>query len=357
MWDDRTEAATLAWLDEVDTSRPFAGWVHFYDPHKPYNPPAGYIGRWGSPPDDLPKFLRTPGPNSGTNLERYLAGITLTERPVSAAELEAVLALYDSTLTSTDARLGRLLDKLDELGEHDSTYLIFTADHGEELFDHNRYFFHGASIYTGTVRIPLIVSGPDLPRGPQSSVQVQNLDIAPTVLDLLGLSVPGDMEGRPLTGLLKGTTNAPPRPHAFVEWQDRIYVVSDGRYAYVDNRSHTWPRKSPFASVRADAVIAGAPPGFAVACFEAYDLEADPLQQHNLLEGIDGQAVEDGSALSPEVAALQDALMDWLRDPRHERMMNVDTPAAQIEHLKQLGYLGGGADRLDVHYADPCLPR
>jgi arylsulfatase A-like enzyme len=301
--------------------------------------------------------LRSPGPNSGPNLERYLAEITLTERPVSAAELEAVLALYDSTVTSTDARLGRLLDKLDEMGERDSTYLIFTADHGEELFDHNRYFFHGASIYAGTVRIPLIVSGPGLPRGPRSGVPVQNLDIAPTVLDLLGLPVPEDMEGRPLTGLLKGTTNAPPRPHAFVEWQDLIYVVSDGRYAFVDNRWHTWPKKSPFASRRPDAIIAGAPAGFAVACFEAYDLEADPLQQHNLLEGIDAQAVADGSALSPELAALQDALMAWLREPSHERMMNVDTPLEQIEHLKQLGYLGANKDRADVYQADPCLPR
>ena len=148
----------------------------------------------------------------------------------------------------------------------------------------------------------------------------------------------------------------PPRTHAFVEWQDRIYVVSDGRHVYVDNRWHTWPRKSPYASLRTDTLIADAPPGFEIACFEAYDLQADPAQQHNLLQDLDPALAADGS-LPPEIASLQQALMDWLREPQHERQMSVDTPIEQIEHLKQMGYLSGGADRVDVHYAEPCLPR
>jgi arylsulfatase A-like enzyme len=354
LWDERVERAALDFLEGLDPARPFAAMVHFYDLHKPYNPPADYQGLYPVAAA-VPELLRSAGPDSGRALERHLAEITFGRREVSQDELAAIFALYDATVTATDARLGRLLEKLDERGLRDATYLVFTADHGEELFDRNRYFYHGASIYPGTVRIPLVVNGPGLPANRRVRIPVQNLDIAPTVLELLGVAAPGDMEGRSLVGLLRGSSREPPRPHSFVEWQDLIYSVSDGRRLYLHNPHHIHPRKPPYY-FQDPTQLAGAPGGFAIDCFEAYDLEADPAQQRNLLADRDPGTLVAAEGLPAEFAPLRRALDRWLEEPQHERSMHLGVSAEQLERLQALGYTGVSPERKDVFYAEPCAP-
>ena len=355
-WDDRVERAAIEFLEGragPGGVKPFAAWVHFYDVHKPYNPPAEYVGLYGLDGDgaDVPEVLRAPGPDSGQELEDHLAGITLTDRPVPAAELRRILGLYDGGVTATDARLGRLLEKLDALGLTESTVVVFTADHGDDLFDHNRYFFHGNSVYQGTLRVPLVVAGAGLPAAARRDAVVQNVDVAPTVLELLGVPVPADMDGRSLVGLMRGTTSDPPRPCAFIEWQDVLYAVTDGRRSYVHNPDHAHLLKEPFAPPKGQKATRG----YAIDCFEGYDLAADPLEQHNLLSGLDAAGLADGSALPPEFAALRKALFTWLAEPQHERQMSWPGLSQQaIEHMEQLGYVGGGRERPDVLFTKPC---
>ncbi len=352
VWDNNVEASAHAFLDQVDTSRPFALWVHFYDIHKPYNPPPEYVGHF--PADErLPKYLVDPGPGSGPNLESHLANITLSDRAVSDEELSAVFGLYDATLASTDARLQRLLGKLAALGEADDTLVMLTADHGEELYDRHRYFFHGASIYNGTVRIPFVAAGPGIPAGARLDQVAQNIDIAPTVLDAVGLPVPDDMEGASLLPLLRGDTAEPPHPYAVIEWQDLIFAITDGRHVYIDNRNKIWPRKPPY--YRKPKQYPDAPAGLPMDCFEAYDLVADPGQQRNLLKGLDPERLEaDPTALPPAILPLRRALEAWLRDPNHRARMDTRMSDERIEQLKQLGYVGGGSERHDAHKVEVC---
>src|SRR5690606_33327081 len=116
VWDDRVEQAAHAWLDGVDRSRPFALWVHFYDVHRPYSPPAEHAQRYGWR-EDLPDALSGEGPDAGVRIDDHLDAITLGDRPVPAEELARIRGLYDAGITATDARLGRLLSRLEELGE------------------------------------------------------------------------------------------------------------------------------------------------------------------------------------------------------------------------------------------------
>ncbi len=349
-WDERVERATLEFLDGRSAEQPFAAWVHFYDIHKPYNPPDGYANLDTSAPLQ-PKVLAAPGPRSAHNLESHLGAITLGARDVPDAELRAVRGLYDATVKATDARLGRILEKLRERGLDDDTIIVFTADHGEELYDRNRYFYHGASIYDGTVRVPLVISGPGIdPRRVTS--HVQNVDLAPTVLDLLGLDVPTDMEGASLGGLIDGSASASPRPYSFVEWQDLIYAVSDGRWLYIDNRFHVHPRKSPYNSAPPSA-----PQGFAMRCFEAYDLSVDPGQQHDLLVHLDPATLDDDANLPAPIASLRQALEAWKREPQHQKAMELGVSDEELERMTQLGYVGPSTDRQDVYFAEPCAPR
>jgi arylsulfatase A-like enzyme len=352
-WDERVEQAALDFLADRDGGRPFAAWVHFYDVHKPYNPPPEALGRFGVAPG-VPEPLLAPGPDSGGLLEQWLMEITLGDREVPAVELRRILGLYDGGVLAADARLGRLLDSLDAAGALDDTYVILTSDHGDELFDHQRYFFHGNSVYRGTLRIPLVVAGPGLPAARRVPALVQNIDLAPTVLALLGLPPGSDMEGRSLAPLLRGETDEPPRAHAFIEWQDVLYGVTDGTHSYIHNPRHAHLLKPPF-NPRAGEVPAR---GFAIDCFEAYDLRVDPAEQTNLLAGLDPDGLMTGDALPPGIAPLRRALEAFLADPRHEREMSWPGLSDEnVERMRQIGYVGGGRERHDVLLREPCSSR
>jgi len=348
-WDERVEAAALAFLRGQDGQRPFAAWVHFYDVHRPYNPPAGFdlYGRAGG----LPAPLVAPGPDDGPALDAHLDAITLSDRPVSDSELRRIRGLYDGAVTATDARVGRLLDALAEQGLLGSTCVIVTADHGEELFDRNRYFYHGNSIYDGTLRIPFLVRAPGLPAGRRVTALAQNIDLAPTLIELAGLPAAPDMEGSSLGPLLAGTGDAPPRPFAYIEWQDVLYAVIDGHHGYVHNPQHAHLLKEPFAPPPGQRATRG----FAIDCFEGYDLAADPRQQVNLLAGLPAATLIRTDGLPPELRPLREALDRWLADPLHERSMSwPGLPEARIEKLSQLGYVEGVGERRGVLLREPC---
>ncbi len=351
-WDERVESAALDFLKRQDGARPFAAWVHFYDVHRPYNPPPGF-DRYGHA-DGLPEVLHAPGADDGPALDAHIDGITLADRPVPDAELRRILGLYDGSVTATDERVGRLLDALEASGLAGDTLVILSADHGEELFDRNRYFYHGNSLAYGTLRIPFIVRGPGLPAGRGVDALAQNVDLAPTVLDLCGLPPAPDMEGHSLRGLLHGTSERLPREFAFIEWQDVVYSVTDGRFKYVHNPLHAHLLKEPFAPVPGQPATRG----YAVACFEGYDLLSDRREVHDLLAGRDPAALIQPAALPAELRPLREALDRWLADPLHERSMSwPGMSESRVEKLRQLGYVSGMGEERGVLLQEPCSAR
>ena len=150
---DRTTDRAIRWLKKT-RSRPFFLWVHFFDPHQAYTPPS----------------------------------------PVAERHEYA----YDGEIAFVDQQLGRLLKAVDAASE-DEPLLVVTADHGEALGEHGEVS-HGLFAYEATLRIPLIVHAPEaLGRGHHISARVSQVDLVPTIGSLLGVEVPGQLDGVDLT--------------------------------------------------------------------------------------------------------------------------------------------------------------
>jgi arylsulfatase A-like enzyme len=189
---DRVVPRAVEWIDAPDgEGRPFFLWLHLFDPHMPYAPPPPFRPPADGPiAEELPivswEALRTVAREQGGALSR--------------AVLDRALALYAGEIAYTDRWIGELLSALDERGLTDRTAIAFTADHGE-CFDHGIYFDHTSCLYDGAVRVPLILRYPGrVPAGERRAVQVENLDIAPTLFALAGVAAPPSFGGRALLG-------------------------------------------------------------------------------------------------------------------------------------------------------------
>jgi arylsulfatase A-like enzyme len=157
---DRVVDAALRWLGTVGASRFFA-WVHFYDPHAPYDPPEPY------------RTMHADSP-------------------------------YVGEIGFMDAQIGRLLRSLDDQRLLDRTIVVVIGDHGESLGDHGERT-HGFFVYESAIRIPFIIRAPsDSLRGRRVVDPVRAVDVMPTVLQLLGIPGPGAVEGTSLVPLMTG---------------------------------------------------------------------------------------------------------------------------------------------------------
>jgi arylsulfatase A-like enzyme/HEAT repeat protein len=156
---------------------------------------------------------------------------------------------YDSELLATDRAIGRLVREAQKRLKKPLVVLI-TADHGEEFHDHGGVY-HGSSLYDEQVRVPLILLAPSLPAA-RIAAPVESIDIAPTLLGLLGIQVPASMRGRDLRALATGSD--PDRGPVFSAVIHKKMVVR-------------WPYKL-IADLR-------------FGLFELYDLERDPRERDN----------------------------------------------------------------------------
>jgi arylsulfatase A-like enzyme len=170
-------------LDRIG-DRGFFLFLHFYDPHRPYAPP--------------PRALR----HFETGYAGSVSGAAwdLTPEQMPAADLAHLIALYDGEIRFADAQLGRVLDHLRRRGLDSRTLVIVTSDHGEEFGEHGNWE-HQYTLYEELVRIPLVVRAPGR-RPRREPAQASLLDVAPTVLDALGLPPLPGQRGRSLLGPL-----------------------------------------------------------------------------------------------------------------------------------------------------------
>jgi arylsulfatase A-like enzyme/Flp pilus assembly protein TadD len=268
---DKTALALARWLDarvkEASPPPPFFVWLHLYDPHEPYAPPASYR--------DL--FPKSP---------------------------------YDGEIAFTDHVLGTVLDKLRDLSLLDRTLVAVVGDHGESLGEHGEET-HSMFLYEGAIRVPMILWRPDvLPRGRVVAFPVRTLDLAPTILDVLGQPSLAAPHARSLRRAIEGRAEENP-PGAYAEtYVPRLAMggavlraLRDPRYKLID---------APRA--------------------ELYDLDRDPGETRNLY-------------------AEEPRIVQALRTELHrvtaggEGAMNVRAVDQEtVEKLEALGYLGAGGD-------------
>jgi len=250
----RVFQTAIDWLEEnAREYQKFFLYVHAFDVHEPWDPPRSYVDRYD------PGYA-----GEEVILPRYDRCDYLTD-----AELNHCRALYAGEVTLVDRWFGMLLDRLSDLGLDHNTIVVFTADHGFYIGDHGYIGKHtvlepgrGWPLYDVIGHCPLLIRVPGFePR--RVPALCQHVDLAPTLLELVGVDPPAGMHGRSLVPVLRGSADSvrdiainsvtlPSRSDV------RAYsTVTDGEYALV------------YAGDQAPA--------------ELYHLPSDPLQQRNLI--------------------------------------------------------------------------
>ena len=282
-WDGDSAAdvtrAAVTLLDRLAATpgRPFFLWVHYLDPHWRYQPGAP----WDRAFD--PGF---PGPltvYADLDARRYTKGRLIFDPPIDARQKEHLVALYDGEIAKTDAALGTLLERLERLPGPLLT--VLTSDHGESLGEHGYHFAHGETLYEGSLRVPLLLRLPGrIAPGSRSRILAENIDVAPTILALLGVDRLQGVEGRPL--LVEGSGDAgrgvmvpipEGRPFAHSESDFQLIHPENPRF-YLPGPRGRWTA----ASDGRHKLILIPAPGKEI--LELYDLESDPGETTNRID-------------------------------------------------------------------------
>lgn len=316
--------------------QPFFLWLHYMSPHRPYTPPEPYER-------GLDGKARIPSSHYDRQLETYMAA----KADLSGGTLEEILNYYDGNVRFADDLTAQVLEALRDTGLEKNTLVVFTSDHGEELYDHLHYFLHQVSMFDGTLHIPLILRWPGkIPPGLRVREQVGLVHLMPTLADLLGA---GEAIKRPVDGvsfrdLMQTYIDARPSPASQatrLAWQNRpvwiemvrpegnAYGVYQHPYKYfrVDyEEGVTAYLTQPMPqSDRVSAEIAYPPEML-------FHLEDDPDENTNLLQA----RPEVRDRLAASVEAMLKSNPDW-------RGVDVNViDEAGLARLRAMGYLDGG---------------
>jgi arylsulfatase A-like enzyme len=293
-----TKAALTA-LDGLQ--EPFFLYLHYLDPHGPYNPPRDLRARFvtASSPH---RWVRRGNPNPIADM-LYKQGPAVEYSP---EDLRFLRQLYDAEVAAFDRQLGILLGELRERGLLDRTVVALVADHGESFLEHAGVIKHCRSLYDSELHTPFLLRLPRQHEGSRITAQVQNLDLVPTLLDLLGEPLEGrGLEGRSLVPLLEGRAAGREGGEAgearlAYAMMSSLRSVSDGRYKLIhDLRAHSW---------------------------QLFDLTADPGELHDVAK-----------RERRVFAHLRAELLTWLAAVEDEQGLERSEEAE--ERLKALGYL------------------
>ena len=209
---------SIEWLGE-NTDRPFFLLFHTYEIHTPYRAREPFFSRFHEPRpgDPLPPVdtlafepIRENGYEMTAGLQARFGDPASPFQRISDDHFPMVNALYDSGVAYADLHLKRLFDEIEALGLDDDTVIVVTSDHGESLGERGKA--DHKSLEDWELLVPLVIAAPDKLRaaGRQVSTQVRLIDIFPTVLELIGLQPPDDLDGRSLVPLFDDPLAAHP---------------------------------------------------------------------------------------------------------------------------------------------------
>ncbi len=235
--------------------QPFFMYLAFNAPHDPRQSPAEYVNRYplesiAVPTNFLPVYPYAEQMGAGQKLrDEQLAPFPRTHQAVRVHRQE-----YYAIITHMDAMIGRILKSLQESGKADNTWIFFTADHGLACGQHG--LFGKQNPYDHSVRVPLMVVGPEVSADRKISEPVYLQDIMPTTLQLAGVEKPEHVEFHSLIPLLDGGKS--PYPAIYGAYLERQRSIRTDRYKLI-----VYP---------------------AAKRLRLYDLKQDPLEMHDLAE-------------------------------------------------------------------------
>lgn len=295
---ERLTVALGRWLDDRP-DEPFFLWYHQLVPHSPYAPPLAYEVDWDDHRSGIIPTTKT------------LGAINRRAVSISDEDLAHIINLYDAEIEFTDDLLRELFDALRRNGLLENTLVVFTADHGESLFDRSGYIGHGEHLYDEEIRVPLFFYSPRYIQDPRVIVEpVETMHIAPTILDFLDLPPEPSFQGMSLWGMtvVDSTTLSDSRPLHPQEEKPVFAEHKDGKMVRYEGWKH----------IRLDCADTA----------ELYDLKTDPGETRNLIAEQPGQAARLGNLLEK-----WDASVPTVRSGDHK----LDEEALDL--LRSLGYV------------------
>jgi arylsulfatase A-like enzyme len=201
----------LHWLAQRDT--PWFAHLSYWRPHPPY----AAAGRWSSAyrPEDVDLPLEPAAET--TTLHQSALALPGAAAPPGEAAQRALRAQYYGMIGDVDEQLGRLVDALQAAGQWEDTFIVVTSDHGDQLGDHG--LLGKLGYFEQSYHVLGIVRDPSLPAGHPRSAEsfTENVDVFPTICQVLGLEVPLQCDGLPLQPLLGGA--APPWWRSAASWE------------------------------------------------------------------------------------------------------------------------------------------
>ncbi|ONI45182.1 hypothetical protein AN641_04560 [Candidatus Epulonipiscioides gigas] len=220
----------IKFLDQKH-DKPFFAYSSFLAPHDPRTMPDEFKNMYN--PDDIklpPNFMNY---HHIEYANWECRDETLAPYPRTLKNTQKHIAEYYAMITHLDHQIGRILDKLEEIGEKDNTIIIYAGDNGLALGQHG--LFGKQSLYDHSVRVPLIFAGAGIKKGVTSDALVYLFDIFPTLCELLGKNIPTSVTGKSFIDCLKGTKNKS-RSELYLAYTDKIRGLTKDGYKYIEHR-------------------------------------------------------------------------------------------------------------------------
>ncbi|MFT4540543.1 MAG: arylsulfatase A-like enzyme [Planctomycetota bacterium] len=290
--------ATLKMMD-IYEGQPLFIWLHMFEAHHPYNPPAEFDRRY---------YEKDKDPFDESLPELIIAKNSIPKDMVGLRDLEFPKAQYRAEVDYLDQELGRLF----ALPRIAAGITALTSDHGEILENQGTYFNH-TEIYPAALHVPLVMAWPDAPAGTRVKEPVQMLNVGRSLLDLAGLGG-SEFPGRNVLGLLEGESSGDVARFALAAHGAAASITKDGWHLMLHLRDH----KGALPVERKEREV------------ELYDMNTDPKCHNNLNN--DPLAKSKGR----ELCALLSA---WLNEKKGDSLSTSGTKsAADMDALASLGY-------------------
>jgi arylsulfatase A-like enzyme len=269
-------------------SEPFVLYVNFLEPHMPFFGPRD--GQYDPAEVSLPANFDAP-PTEDQPLKTRLLREAYRHRGHSGLALETeahwrrMIANYWGLCSLVDTHVGAILDAVEELGLGERTIVVYTSDHGDMMGSHR--LIAKCTMFEEAVRVPMLLRLPGQRRPRRIARPVSQIDLVPTLLDLMGCEAPPHLQGRSLRPLLAG--RRPPDHDVFVEWNGPdASIIGGGRGDLPLPEGAERPAPDDVAAAVRDPVrTVVTPDGWKLNCsplgeHELYDLNADPWETTNL---------------------------------------------------------------------------
>ncbi|MEJ7608849.1 MAG: sulfatase-like hydrolase/transferase [Bryobacteraceae bacterium] len=266
--------SAVNFLESYQGSDPFLLYVAFTSPHDPRMAPKQFAAMYSAPKLKVPVNYLPQHPFD--NGELKVRDEMLEQFPRSQEAIQAHLAGYYAMVSEVDAQIGRILNALDRSGKAEDTIVVFAADNGLAVGRHG--LLGKQNLYDHSVRVPLVIAGPDLPKNKKVDSLVYLLDLFPTLTELAGVKTPSTVEGKSLVPLIRGGRKSV---------RDSVYLAYRGVQRSV--RTERWKL--------IEYTVAGK------RTVQLFDLKTDPEEFNNLALQKPRQAEE-----------LRRLLKQWMKD-------------------------------------------